>query len=338
MCHLYHCPLRISINILGNIVEGCLKDKSWLEKINIQCYHSSINPSIYINLPFIRLEYIENVCHGSCGYIDTGIYQTSSEKYEVYIKKPIIVGQSLLYEAFIQHVIQHSLCINGFPMGAPYVVDIFKLQNQSICFAMKPIPGISLCHLLESVCSDSISHIIIECILQLIAMIWHLNNYLGINHRDLTPSNLLIIEHNTSQQKILHIDSEQIVISSKYSITLIDFGFCCGGSIDNESPETYISLSTIYPLSDQCPKEGRDLFIFIGLFYIEYHHKFNKYILDLFELWLENGSISRKLCQFMKKDKENSKKWLYFIAGNDKITKFYCSPIQILRDLRGFHK
>jgi len=35
----------------------------------------------------------------------------------------------------------------------------------------------------------------------------------------------------------------------------------------------------------------------------------------------------------MRKDNENSKKWLYFMAGNEQILSFNSCPKRIIRDL-----
>jgi hypothetical protein len=37
---------------------------------------------------------------------------------------------------------------------------------------------------------------------------------------------------------------------------------------------------------------------------------------------------------FMRKDKETTKKWIYFIAGNENIKKFNSSPSKIVKDLQ----
>jgi hypothetical protein len=36
----------------------------------------------------------------------------------------------------------------------------------------------------------------------------------------------------------------------------------------------------------------------------------------------------------MQKDKENSKKWLYFMAGNENIKRFNSCPKNIIKDLQ----
>jgi diacylglycerol kinase family enzyme len=38
----------------------------------------------------------------------------------------------------------------------------------------------------------------------------------------------------------------------------------------------------------------------------------------------------------MRKDKEHSKKWLYFMAGNEQIKRFYSTPQRIVYDLQAF--
>jgi hypothetical protein len=113
---------------------------------------------------------------------------------------------------------------------------------------------------------------------------------------------------------------------------LIDFGFSCIGSIETHVSE--VSLSTVYPASDPCPKEGRDLYLFLGLLYIDYYSRLPLQLRTLFESWLQEPGSN--LCSFMRKDKESSKKWLYFMAGNDSIKRFHSSPERIVRDLEAF--
>jgi serine/threonine protein kinase len=249
---------------------------------------------------------------------------------EVYVKRPILPGKSLLYEACVQQCIAEELSMIGFPMGAPRVTDVFMLRDHSVCFAMEPIDGaVTLDRYMESV--SHLSAVIVDCLLQLSAMLWHLNSILGMNHRDLKPSNFLIVEHQP-MTKVLVIEHEIIEISSPHSLTLIDFGFSCIGSTVTQRTE--LSLSTVYPKDDPCPKEGRDLYLFLGLLYIDYYDKLAPRLCQLFESWLQEPGSN--LCRFMRKDKEHSKKWLYFMVGNTQITRFQSCPQRIVRDLQAF--
>jgi serine/threonine protein kinase len=324
------CRAWISLESMGIPEQGCLKNSDWLNSISVPCNHKLFNQSIYIDNPSEKLVCVKNVAHGKFGYIDQALYHTSSTADNVYVKRPIIPGKSLLYEACIQKLVGDNLSYIGFPTGAPQVLRIFRLRDNSICFAMEQIEkAITLDKYLESVDSSQITKIIIECILQLSAMVWYLDTTLGINHRDLKPSNFLITEH-PPKQLILQIENEILEIESKYSLTFIDFGFSCLGST-----ETYISdisLSTVYSKEDPCPKEGRDMYLFIAFLYVDFCDRLPQKLLDLFESWLHIPGSN--IVAFLRKNKELSKKWIYFMAGNEKIKQFNSSPCKIVKDLQ----
>lgn len=329
------CSVWVSLESIGIEGEGCLRDKNWIKKISIPCNQSSSQLDIYINLPNKNLKYNRTVSHGSFGFIDIGIYETKEELKEVYIKRPIHSGKSLLLEACIQKIVGDSLSLFGFPTATPKVIDIFKLHNQSICFSMEPVYGsITLDKYLDSLSPLQFSKTIIDCLLQLLSINWYLNSVLGINHRDLKPSNFLIVYHEQPYHKILHIHNEIIEISSHYTLTLIDFGFACIGSTETQIAD--LSLSTVYSKDDPCPKNGRDLYLFLALLYIDYHTKLSTTLKFLFESWLEVPGSNTNICSFMRKDKDNSKIWLYYLTGNEEIKKLKSCPLRILHDLQSF--
>jgi len=329
------CSVWVSLESVGIEGEGCLRDKNWIKNIHIPCHQSSLQSDMYIDLPTKKIKCNRTVSHGSFGFIDTGIYQTTEELKDIYIKRPIHSGKSLFLEACIQKIVGESLSLIGFPTATPKVVQIFQLQNKSICFAMEPVQGsITLDKYLDSISSFQFSKTIIDCLLQLLSINWYLNSVLGINHRDLKPSNFLIVHHDRPYTKILSIQNEIIEISSHYTLTLIDFGFACIGSTETQIAD--LSLSTVYSKDDPCPKDGRDLYLFLSLLYIDYHTKLSGTLKDLFESWLEVPGSNRNLCSFMRKDKEHSKLWLYYLTGNEEIRKFNSCPIRILQDLQSF--
>jgi serine/threonine protein kinase len=324
------CAAWISLDSLGINSSGCLKDTQWLQSLIIPCDQSILNQALYIDLPNKKLSCVKNVAHGKFGYIDRASYKTSSKQVDAYVKRPILPGKSLLYEACIQKLVGENLTNIGFPTGAPQVLSIFRLIDNSICFAMEEIAGATtLNRYLESISPSLISSVIIDCLLQLSAMIWYLDSALGINHRDLKPSNFLITEH-APKQRIIQIENEILEIESTTSLTFIDFGFSCLGSTESHVSE--ISLSTVYSKIDPCPKEGRDMFLFLAFLYIDFHSKLPQKLNDLFESWLQ--APGSNLCSFLRRDKAYATKWLYFMAGNESIKRFITCPYKIVKDLQ----
>lgn len=328
-----YCKAWISLDSIGIQAQGCLRNSTWLNNVHIPSSHSILDSSIYVDLPNEKITSLKNVAHGTFGNIDLASYKTDLKTIEVYIKRPIIPGKSLLYEACIQKLVKEQLSTMGFPTGAPEVLKIFKLRDNSICFAMEQITGTTtLDKYLELIDTSMISHVIIDCLIQLCSMLWYLDEALGINHRDLKPSNFLIYEHERPIRKVILIENEIIEILSKYTLTFIDFGFSCLGSAETQISD--LSLSSVYSKTDPCPKKGRDMYLFLAFLYIDYHNKLPYNLIKLFESWLHIPGSN--LIQFMKKDKDYSKKWLYFIAGNDNIKQFNCCPQKIITDLQAF--
>jgi len=325
------CHAWISLDSLGLSHQGCLKDSSWLSSISIGNHHSVTNKALYIDLPHKKLLSLKTISSGAFGHIDFGKYENKSKKDDVFIKRPIIPGDSLFYEACIQKLVSDKLHHIGFPTGAPKPICVFKLSDNSVGFAMEQIEGaVTFDKYLESLHVTYLPNVIIDCLLQLCAMIWYLNSTLGVNHRDLKPSNFLIVEHENSIRKTIMIENEKLEIDSKYSLTFIDFGFSCLGSTETHVSD--ISLSTVYSKSDPCPKEGRDMYLFLAFLFIDYHSKLPLELIVLFEKWLDIPGSN--FCHFMKKDKENSKQWLYFITGNENVTSFRSCPYRIVKDLQ----
>ena len=101
------CCAWISLDSIGisPAPKGCLRNTTWLRSLDIPCSQPILNQLQYIKSPTESLKCINNVAHGTFGYIDSAIYKTSDRNIEVYVKRPIIPGKSLLYEACIQKLV-----------------------------------------------------------------------------------------------------------------------------------------------------------------------------------------------------------------------------------------
>jgi len=324
------CGCWISLHAFGIKSEGCIRDSQWLQSIQVPCSQSLINQIYLVNQNGDKLTYIRTVAHGSFGSIDLGLHEDRfGKKKEVYIKRPIIAGKSLLYEACIQKLVSEHLEIIGFPTGAPKIVSIFSLLDGSICFAMEQIDNTTtLSELLGNCSLDKMSEIVVECLLQMCAMLWYLESEIGINHRDLKPSNFLVCSHKP-EEKALIIDDEIIEITSRYTVTFIDFGFSCIGSMETRKAD--ISLSTVYSKKDPCPKDGRDLYLFLAFLFMEFYTKLDDGLMRLFIKWLEIPGVN--MPRFLMKYGVKSKDWIYFYTGNPNINGFNTCPFKIIKDL-----
>lgn len=325
------CCAWISLESVGINASGCLRDPTWINNLIIPSTQPIFNQHVYINIPDIKLTCLKNVAHGKFGYIDQGKLELKNKIHDVYIKRPIIPGRNLIYEACIQKLVGEILEKICFPTGAPKLLSIFKLRDNSICFAMEQINNaITLDKYLETIPQSQLSNVIIDCLIQISAMVWFLDDQLGINHRDLKPSNLLITHNDTASRKVINVENEILEIETKHSLTFIDFGFSCLGS--TESHISDISLSTVYSKADPCPKEGRDMYLFLAFLYIDYYQKLPKKLLELFESWLSIPGSN--ICSFLRKNKDYAQKWIYYIAGNENIKKFNSCPALIVKDLQ----
>jgi serine/threonine protein kinase len=326
------CPAWISLESAGVTAHGCLRSPSWIHELVLPVYQPHAFSPYYIYEPSSRLTYLRTSYKGTYGHIDLARYETSEEVKEVYVKRPIHQGNSLIHEACVKIVVRQFLASIGIEEGAPRIVRIFRLRDGSVCFAMEQIVGsVTLSEFLSNhakgaVASTEFSQIIMDCLFQLCGMMWHLENRLGLNHRDLTPGNFLVVEH-PPRQKTISVGTEIFEITSTHSLTLIDFGFSCIGSVETQVSE--LALSEMYHETDPCPKVGRDLFLFLGLVYVTYYGRMPPTMRELFEGWIHNEG----LCKFLRKDAENAQHWLYFMIRDTAVKRFYCTAEQIVADL-----
>ena len=149
---------------------------------------------------------------------------------------------------------------------------------------------------------------------------WQLHHSLGMNHRDVKPSNLMIRQVN--DHRIIQVEHELLEYTFHYSVILIDFGFSCVGS--------GVSLSSVYPQTDPCPKEGRDMYLFLAFLYIDYHARLPARLRTLVESWIDPAG---SMCRMMRQDPENSKEWIYFITGDERLQRLECTPLRVFREL-----
>jgi serine/threonine protein kinase len=153
---------------------------------------------------------------------------------------------------------------------------------------------------------------------------------LGLNHRDIKTSNILIKEGQTSRS-IFTYGGFSWNLQKNIDVVLVDFGFSCLGLALGRPP--LIKAGIYYNPRDPCPKLGRDLYLFISLLLKDlYKHK-----LDLIKLinFLEERLSLEKMDvpKFLKKYNDQEPDWLYFLTGDSSLVFPHCEPSIVLQSL-----
>jgi serine/threonine protein kinase len=310
------CCAFLSLHSMGIPTQGCLYDVAWIRSIELPVSPSA---TCFVSLPHRTITFLQTIAQGSFGFIDRARYE--EEGKDLYVKRPIRPSTKLLLEACVQQLVGELLTRHGWPHRVPAVRAIFRLPDRSVGFAMEEMEHATTLHTyLEGLPDQEFVLVVQECILQLCGMMWQLHHSLGMNHRDVKPSNLMI--RQVIDHRIIQVEHELLEYTFHYSVILIDFGFSCVGS--------GISLSSVYPQTDPCPKEGRDMYLFLAFLYIDYHARLPARLRALFESWIDPAG---SMCRLMRQDPENSKEWIYFITGDERLQRLECTPLRVFRDL-----
>jgi serine/threonine protein kinase len=339
------------MGILARKEQGCLADEDWLASFVIPNHHSFFHHRVYIDLPHKKLTYLRTVSQGQFGYIDLARYDTVERSVEVYVKRPILreamngwrtkrgdnAYPTTVYEPYVQQLVREGLARFGLPDHVPRVLEVFALHTGTVCFAMEEVEGAIVmdAYLHEAgLTPEKVSRRIKEILWHVAVMIWVMNHRLGVNHRDLKPSNFLI--RRRAEAVVHEVEIEGLMPlpftwTTTLHLSLIDFGFACVGSLDTH--RAHLSLSTVYSRADPCPKDGRDMFLFLGYLYSDYYMRMTDELRQWFEEWLSIPGSD--LCGFLRKDNDISKRWLYYLSGSESVFQLRSSPVTVLRALQG---
>ena len=322
------CSTVFDLSGIGLVGQGCIRDPVFLAGIQVPCSQNILNPKEYIHSPEKTLVAIKNLPGSTYSYIELGKRTVGGVSRYVFIKRPLIPGRSLLYEAAIQQIVNQSLTRGGFIRAAAAVYDVFKTTDRCVCFSMEVFQNaVPLTIFLPTL--TEITPIIVELLLQISAMLYHLATDIGMNHRDLKPSNLMIEERAGPVPMLLRVGSQSITIQSRYTISLIDFGFSCIGSIQTQKAD--LAIGEVYGIHDPCPKEGRDLYMFLAFLYIECGTKLTPDLCGCFGKWLQNSTTG--ILKKIDRMGHDFDPWVYFITGSERISKFESSPLRVFSDL-----
>jgi serine/threonine protein kinase len=331
-----HSVIDLSDFKIGGLEgKGCIADREWIEQIYVPCYASNTDSSLLIDLPNHKVKSVVKMEDGAHGVIEGGFRTLHDVTQRIFIKRSKKCGSSLLQEALVQKVVYRSLIRGGFPNGAPDVYDLIGMRDGTVCFTMEPKAGIKLQELIESKNGFELSKLIIESLFIISAMVSHIVNDIGMNHRDLKPSNLIVIEREKPFEMSLKVDKIKVTIRSNFDICFVDFGFSCIGIEDGKGGGS-LKISREYEEDDPCPKEGRDMYMFLAFMYFYTHRKLQTGVQTLFEKWLNVDGC--KMTDYLKspttaKEVREVLDSIYTLCGEPQVKRMKTTPEKIIRDL-----
>jgi serine/threonine protein kinase len=237
------------------------------------------------------------------------------------------------------------------------VCDIYcdPRNGNATVFTMEPFLNIEL---LSDALEAHDFHIkdIVSIIAQVALALYILDTQLDMNHRDLKTTNILIeataaaaavpgslsgtpsyrecLRSNPLLENIKYSD-HTFSIYGGYNVKLVDFGFACTGN----RRRSFINAGNFFPMSDPCPKTGRDIFQLLTTMFLctRFQTQLESSTADaeklagLFRRWLKipnNDYIG-----FLKTIGSKSIDWVYLMLGSDKFYAPNCESFRVLQDI-----
>jgi serine/threonine protein kinase len=264
--------------------------------------------------------------------------KTGFETTLVFLKSTPSHPRALLIEGIIQSIAYTTLAMYGFPKAIPRVLDILKHPEYGTVITIERNPGAQLF-------SDYLKHefhwnqiveendkLVLDIIAQVATYLAILEYNLGLNHRDLKGTNVLMIETSQKWNQTCSIDAYTWSINCKSRAILIDFGFACIGKLEGGQPVA--SAGEYLPTIDFCPKKGRDLFLlFASLWNVKaFRDSLTEKTKALFYKWLQDTSLTNWAEWLITSAKSNLTS-MYLLTNADHFKSEPSSPINVLMDI-----
>ena len=244
---------------------------------------------------------------------------TSGSSIDIIVKKSKH-DNSLGSEAILQFIARKTLEAYGLEHSIPQVYDIFK--KISVRFSMEYIKGDFPYTYLAKV--DNPDTFFFQLLAQVCVLLYYLETDIFLDHRDLKANNLYIREKPV--QYTVDLSGVSYTIKAPFQVVILDFGFAC---IGNSFGVTKINIAPdIFPVSDPCPKTGRDLFHLITSFWSipSIRERMSEDTQAEVDSWLvkdtkDFSKLTRKL---------KNTEWVYILTGDPSFKYPMLSPLSIL--------
>lgn len=286
----------------------------------------------------LTISEITDLASGTFGSIQLAYIEDRFFNGYAFLKQSRKYQTSLVNEGLLQSCAHVVLKRYGFVYGVPRVLNIVQTPETGINLVLQRVPNSKLfAEYLKNnfrwnqPCSENDS-IILQVIIQVATYMAILESELGMNHRDLKSTNVLMIAPVEPYSKMIHSGPYCWNIHSNLQVSIIDFGFTCIGA----SGKHVLSAGEYLPHIDFCPKEGRDLFLFFASLWSipAFRQSVSEPLAHCFETWLLDAE-QKSWADWLKSSEENTLTSIYLLCSSSTFTAPTCSPIRVLQKIQG---
>lgn len=264
--------------------------------------------------------------------------ENESDNSYCFLKTTPTHPDSLLVEGIMQTCAYTILKKYGFPKAVPRVLDIMRHPSDGIILCLEKIQGARMFadflkdNLQWGEPSEINDRIILSVFAQIATFTAILEAEIGMNHRDLKGTNVLMISPDENVHRKITLHSYEWSINSQFQVVLIDFGFSC---IGQSGGNMIISAGDYLPEIDFCPKQGRDLFLFFAsLWNIELFRKsVTEETAKLFYSWLRDSVNPTNWAHWLVNSAQPDIHSMYLLVNASHFRSPASAPIEVLSDI-----
>ena len=303
----------------------------------IECRTKGIHSDVLTDT--LQYSNISEAISGNFGTLYT-IFRTKKEDTHIsFLKVPKHKETSSLHiEAVLQAISNITLSWYGFPWAVPRVLDIVRHPHFGISFSMEKCTDATLFknyleeHLDWGIQTETNDYLILGVISQLATYLAILEEELILNHRDLTGSNVLMIVPTEPTQKVVVVGTNIWTLYITHKTILVDFGFACLGSVP--SKKITVSAGDYFADTDFCPKEGRDLFLFIASLWQNplLRKSMTQKTQQLIHKWLSTSG-KNNWAQWIEAATTMDMRSMYLLTMSSPFSNANTKPIHVLKDI-----
>jgi serine/threonine protein kinase len=278
-----------------------------------------------------------DIIDGNFGTVKLSYLESPTFTGYCFLKQSKKHQTSLIIEGLLQSCAHVALKRYGFPEAIPRVLNIVALPEAGVSLVLQRIPNSRMfAEYLKTnfqwghSCQDN-DDLVLQIIVQVATYMAILEYELSMNHRDLKSTNVLMIAPVDEFKREVVCGPHSWSFRSKLQVSIIDFGFSCVGS---HLKDIVLSAGNYLPETDLCPKDGRDLFLFLASLWAipEFRVSVSAPVQELFENWLVDSKGKNWADWLCVNDKDNLVS-MYLLCSSSSFFSVRCQPIFMLMDI-----